>query len=209
MKILVVGANGKTGRLIIKQLTKRKECQVIGLIRKQNQAGSVQAAGAEPLVKDINDKSIAEDLEGMAAIIFAAAGSIGNYQQVDHHGVENMVNACEQNAVSRFVLICALGAHDPGSWGKAYENYLQAKADGEQVLKNSGLKWTIIRPGSLNDDHSSGRVTLNQVPGGMGSIARADVAKVVVACLEDDHSIGKSFELYQGNIGIKDAIKQL
>ena len=66
-----------------------------------------------------------------------------------------------------------------------------------------------MQAGSLKDDQSTGLVTLNQVPECMQSIARADVAKVAVACHEDDHSIGKTLELYQGNIGFKDAIKPL
>ena len=208
MKILVAGANGKTGKLVVKQLMEAGH-EAMGLIRKQAQEDQLLSSGAKPLVKDINDKSLAEDLPGTDAVIFAAAGGTGHHQQVDHHGVKNLIEACQAGTTDRFILISALGAHDPGSWGFAYKGYLQAKADGEAELKSSSLKWTIIRPGSLNNGNAGGQVTLNQKAGGMGSIARADVAAVAVACLEDDRSIGKTFELYDGNMPIKEAIANL
>ena len=208
MHVFVAGANGKTGQLIVAQLIAAGH-QVTGLVRKQPQAERVAEAGATALVKDINDKGLSEDLSGMDAVIFAAAGGTGHHQQVDHRGVENLVAACQANQVARFVLISALGAHDPGSWGLAYKGYLQAKADGEAALKRSTLQWTIIRPGSLNNGTAGGSVTLNQQAGGMGSIARADVAAVAVACLADAHAVGKTFELYDGGTPIKEAIAKL
>ena len=208
MKILVAGANGQTGKLIVVQLIEVGH-KVTALIRKEKQANQVSDAGAIALVKDINDQGLSEDIQGMDAVIFAAAGGNGHYQEVDHHGVRNLVEACQISQVDRFILISALGAHDPGSWGFAYKGYLQAKADGEGVLSSSNLDWTIIRPGSLNNGSAGGQVTLNQQPGGMGSIARADVAAVTVACLENNHSIGKTFELYDGNESIREAIAHL
>ena len=208
MKILVAGAHGKTGKLVVKQLIDSGH-EAIGLIRKREQEDQLRSIGATPLVKDINDTSLAQHLPGTDAVIFAAAGGTGHHQQVDHHGVKNLIEACQASATARFVLISALGAHDPGSWGFAYKGYLQAKADGEAELKNSPLRWTIIRPGSLNNGDPGDRVTLNQTDGGMGSIARADVAAVAVACLEDDRSIGKTFELYDGDTPIKAAIAKL
>lgn len=208
MKVLVTGANGKTGKLVVAQLLSSGH-EVTGLIRKEKQAVQLSAQGVPPLIKDINDPSLSKDLTGTDAVIFAAAGGTGHHREVDHLGVQNLVNASKANNVARFVLISALGAHDPGSWGFTYKAYLQAKADGEIALRESSLNWTIIRPGSLNSGPPHGFVTLNQDSGGMGGIARADVAAVAVACLEDDHAIGKTFELYDGNTAIKEAVAGL
>ncbi|MBP2833780.1 NAD(P)H-binding protein [Aquimarina sp. U1-2] len=93
--------------------------------------------------------------------------------------------------------------------GDAYKDYLQAKADGENELTSSSLDWTIIRPGSLHNNPPKNQVTLNQNAGGMGSISREDVAAVAVACLENENAIGKTFELYDGNSPIKEAVSQL
>lgn len=207
MKVFVAGAAGKTGRLIVEQLVKNSH-EVTGLVRKEKQADQVAQMGATSVVKDIND-DLKGELAGFDAAVFAAAGSMGHYQQVDHEGVRNLAGACEANNVNRFVLVSALGAHDPGSWGIAYKPYLQGKADGEEALKNTRLKWTIIRPGSLNNGTAQGKVTLNQQVGGMGNIARADVAGVAVACLTDNHSIGKTFELYEGSEPVAEAITNL
>ncbi len=208
MNALVAGANGKTGSLIVKKLIEH-DVQVVGLVRKEHQKSSLKAKGAKPLIKDINDPSIQNYLHTIDAIIFAAAGGSGNHQKVDHRGVKNLIEACQSNDTNRFILISALGAHEPNSLGDAYKDYLQAKADGEKELMNSSLEWTIIRPGSLNNNSSKNQVTLNQNAGGMGSISREDVAAVAVACLENENAIGKIFELYDGHTPIKEAVSQL
>ncbi|MBP2833779.1 NAD(P)H-binding protein [Aquimarina sp. U1-2] len=115
--VLVVGANGKTGSLIVETLIDH-DVQVVGLIRSEHQESKLKAIGAKALVKDINDSSIQNDLKTIDALIFAAAGGSGSHQEVDHQGVKNLIQGCQANNVKRFVLISALGAHDPNSWGR-------------------------------------------------------------------------------------------
>ena len=72
----------------------------------------------------------------------------------------------------------------------------------------SGLDYTIVRPGALIDDPGTGLVTVGTEIE-RGSIPREDVAAVVVAVLETPDSVGKTFELVSGDTPIEEAVREL
>jgi uncharacterized protein YbjT (DUF2867 family) len=77
--------------------------------------------------------------------------------------------------------------------------YLEAKRDADQALADSGLRWTIVRPGRLTNEPGSGRVALAERLGRYGEIPRDDVAEVLHHVLLADNTIGGSFELLGGD----------
>jgi uncharacterized protein YbjT (DUF2867 family) len=81
-----------------------------------------------------------------------------------------------------------------------------AKRDADAVLRQSGLDWTILRPGALTYDEGTGRVLLGpSVP--RGSIPREDVAALIVACMGEPQSIGKQWEVISGDTPIAEAVR--
>lgn len=84
--------------------------------------------------------------------------------------------------------------------------YYQAKHDADVALAESGLDWSIIRPGGLTDATATGRVTLgDEVP--RAEVTRADVAAVVIALVDDPRTIGTAWELVNGDTPIAEAVE--
>jgi uncharacterized protein YbjT (DUF2867 family) len=82
---------------------------------------------------------------------------------------------------------------------------VEAKRDADIALRESGLDWTILRPGRLTDDPGTGLVTLGDSLG-RGDIPRADVAAVVVAALDNPRSIGRQWDVVGGQTPVDDAV---
>jgi uncharacterized protein YbjT (DUF2867 family) len=86
--------------------------------------------------------------------------------------------------------------------------YYEAKAEADRRLAESGLDFTIVRPGGLTDDPGTGRVRVG-TDLERGNVPRDDVAAVLLAVLEHPGSIGKTFELVSGDVPVEDAIHSL
>ena len=86
--------------------------------------------------------------------------------------------------------------------------YLRAKKAAEDDLRARELDWTVLRPGRLTDGAGTGRVTLDyRVPS--GSVARADVAAVLLALLHRPYTAGLTAELIEGTVPVVTAIDAL
>ena len=82
-----------------------------------------------------------------------------------------------------------------------------AGADADAALRSSGLAWTIIRPGRLTDDPATGLVALGPDVG-RGDVTRADVAAVLAAVLDEPGTIGKQWNLVNGETPVAEAVRQ-
>jgi len=72
---------------------------------------------------------------------------------------------------------------------------IEARARGEQALRDAGARYAIVRPSWLHDLPAAG-VRIEQGDTGEGRISRDAVADAVVAALFDPTAWGKTFELY-------------
>jgi uncharacterized protein YbjT (DUF2867 family) len=86
--------------------------------------------------------------------------------------------------------------------------YYEAKRDADERVLESGLSYTIVRPGGLTDDPGTGLVMVGTGVD-RGEIPREDVAATLVAVLETPSSVGKVFELVSGDTPIEDAVRGL
>jgi uncharacterized protein YbjT (DUF2867 family) len=87
--------------------------------------------------------------------------------------------------------------------------YQEAKHDADEALRQSGLDYTIVRPGMLTDDPGTGLVDVAPKLGRRGSIPRDDVAAVLLAVLDEPSTIGKTFEVLSGDTPIEEAVRSL
>jgi uncharacterized protein YbjT (DUF2867 family) len=85
---------------------------------------------------------------------------------------------------------------------------MRAKGRADEELAESGLEYTIVRPGGLTDDEPKGQVQIATTVE-RGEIPRADVAAVIAACLADPDTIGRTFELVSGPDQIELALSNL
>ncbi|CAM3591939.1 NAD-dependent dehydratase [Rouxiella silvae] len=214
-KVAIVGAHGQIGQFIIKHLRAQGH-EALGIVRKEEQVSTLRKLGAECLLLDIESATVdqlAAGLKGVDAVIFAAGAGPGSSAErkrtVDYAGSVLLADAAKKAGIARYVQISAIGVDNPvkPETDPTWKAYVEAKRDADISLRKSGLDWTIIRPGPLTDDKATGLVTLEE-HAGRGEVSREDVALVAVATVVEDASIGKQWELRNGNTPIRDAVSQ-
>lgn len=210
MNIVIAGGHGKIAMLLHPLLVERGH-SVRALIRNPDHAAEVRAAGAEPVICDMETE---EDLSGAVgkadAVVFAAGAGPGSGAArkltMDRDGALKLLAAAKANGIRRYVMISAMGADKPRpDAGDVFKVYLMAKAEADRAVRESGLDYTILRPGGLTDDPPAGR--MDAAPGlPRGQIPRADVAAAVAECLDMPETIGHQWELTAGKNPIHEAL---
>jgi uncharacterized protein YbjT (DUF2867 family) len=106
------------------------------------------------------------------------------------------------------VMLSAMGTEkaDPDS-DEVFQVYLRAKQAADDDLRARDLDWTVVRPGGLTDDVPTGRVEVGTLE--RGSVTRGDVAHVLAEVLAHDNTIGKTFDVLNGDTDISEAIRDL
>jgi uncharacterized protein YbjT (DUF2867 family) len=214
-RIAIVGGHGKIARLLIPLLVDAGH-QPVALVRNPDYSPELERLGAEVVLLDIEQDDaarFAEAFTGADAVVFAAGGgpdgNIERKRTVDLGGSLKSIEGARATGVTRFVQISAMGVDQPvdGDPGDVWTAYVEAKRDADIALRDSGLDWTIIRPGGLTDDPPSGRVELAESVD-RGQVSRADVAAVLAGVLDEPATIHHQWELVSGNTPIPDAIAQ-
>jgi len=210
MKITIIGAHGKIARLLHPKLIEKGHT-VRGIIRKKEQADTLKKMGVEPVIADIeHDLDISEATGNVDAVIFAAGAGPGSGKErkwtVDRDGAIKLMRACADNDIRRYIMISAMGLETPRG-NEVFQVYQQAKAQADEALRNSGLNYTIIKPGRLTDDKGTGKVSVGDLDS--GEIPREDVASVISEVLDNENTHRKSFDLLKGEMNIDDALNSL
>lgn len=215
MDVVIAGGHGKIGLMLGRLLAERGD-SVRGLIRDPGQSDDLRAAGVEPAVCDLEQASgeeVAAAVRGADAVVFAAGAGPGSGAErkrtMDLGGAVKLIGAARAEAVSRYLIVSAMGAADPpAEGGDVFGEYLRAKADADRALAASGLGFTVVRPGGLTDDPGTGRVAI-AASLERGEIPRADVAAVLAAALVASNAVGKTFDLVSGEMPIETAVAAL
>jgi len=210
--VAIAGGHGKIALILGRLLAERGDT-VRGLIRALEQEGDLREAGIEPVLCDLEgDGDVAAAVRGADAVVFAAGAGPGSGEArkstMDLGGAVKLIEAAKVEGVSRYLMVSAMGADDPPVGGGVFGAYLRAKALADDALRASGLDFTIVRPGGLTDDPGTGLVQIAEHTG-RGQIPRADVAAVLLACLDTPGTIGRTFELISGDTPIAAVIAAL
>src|SRR5215213_12040590 len=160
MDVVVAGGHGQVGLRLLRLLADSGH-RARGLIRNPDHAGELSAMGAEPVVCDMEQlDDLSECCAGADAIVFAAGAGPGSGPErkrtVDYGAAVKLIDAGRKAGVTRYLIVSSIGAHDPSAGPEQMRPYLQAKHDADEALTDSGLAYTIVRPGSLKDDPGSG-----------------------------------------------------
>jgi uncharacterized protein YbjT (DUF2867 family) len=212
MKITVIGANGKIGRLLLPKLVEAGH-EVRGMVRDQAQLDRVRATGAQPVMGDLDDV-FEPVLEGVEGIVFSA-GSGGHTGPdrtmiIDLWGAIKVIRAAERLGAKRFVMVSSRRSRDPDAAPIGIRHYLIAKLIADEYLERSSLDYTIVCPGALTDEPGTGRVSAAEfLDVEQTSVPREDVAATIVACLQDPTTIGKQFDLLAGDTPIVEAVARV
>lgn len=213
MRVTVIGGHGRTGLQLVQQLIAAKH-DVVATIRKPEHEAALTNMGAKAALVDLETSpadAIVAAFQGSDAVIFAAGSSEGQTSEFDRLGTLRTLRAAEKAGVKRYLSISSIGAStglSTRSMSEEMKDYYKQKRAAAAHIVKSKLDWTIIEPAELTDDQASGSVkialtSIRSVPN-----ARADVASVVLAALDDPRSIGKAIQVSGGNMPIKTALER-
>ena len=113
------------------------------MIRKAEQAGDLEAAGAEPVLCDLErGDDLRPHLDSADAIVFAAGAGPGSGPErkrtVDYGTAVAAMEAASETGVARYVIVSSIGTHDVDGAAEAMRPYLQAKRDADAALRRAG-----------------------------------------------------------------------
>ena len=213
MDVVIVGGHGKIGLRLARLLTGTGHT-VRSVVRNPDHAREVEAAGADPVLVDIEGPDAVAGLTGAAAeadaVVFAAGAGPGSgaerKQTVDLGGAVALIEAARAAGVDRYVMVSSIGADRPEEGQGPMRSYLQAKADADAALRASDRAWTIVRPVALVDEPGTGRVTVADHLDHRGTVTRDDVAAVLAALLVDATAVGRIIEVASGDTPIAEAL---
>ncbi|HHP7230066.1 MAG TPA: SDR family oxidoreductase [Xenococcaceae cyanobacterium] len=200
MNALVVGATGQTGRHIVRELVK-KNIPVKALVRDLEKAREILPSEAELVLGDVLEPdSITAAITNCDTLLCATGASpsldFTAPYQVDYQGTKNLVDVAKAQNINHFVIVsslCVSKFFHPLNlfwlvlfWKKQAENYLQ----------NSGLTYTIVRPGGLKNEDNTDNIVMSSADTLFeGSIPRQKVAQVCVEALVNDQAKNKVVEI--------------
>lgn len=215
--ITIIGGHGKVALLLAPLLTERGDT-VTAIIRNPEHADDVRAAGARPVVLDVENATrdqLSDALANTDAIVWSAGAGGGNPDRtyaVDRDAAIRAIGAASDAGVERFVMVSYLGAGP--DHGIAPENkffpYAEAKAAADTALRETSLDWTILMPGTLTVDDPTGTIDPAAIrTGTVPGTSRANVALVVAATLACPATIGQNIPFTDGSVPIDVALAAL
>jgi uncharacterized protein YbjT (DUF2867 family) len=214
MRIVIAGGHGQIAQQF-GRLVAATGHQPVGMIRNPDHITDLHEAGIEPAMIDLEHTDVAEMTEivrGADAVVFAAGGGPdGNAQRketVDKGAAIMLADAAEAAGVRRYLMVSAIDTDqaDPDS-SDVMQVYLRAKQAADDDIRSRDLDWTIVKPGRLTDDVPTGEVQLGRLE--YGSVTRGDVAHVLAEAIESANTIGKTFDVLNGDVPIKMAVSRL
>ena len=135
--VLVAGANGSTGRIIIDLLKKSEKYQPIAMVRKQEQKKHFEKENVATVLGDL-EEDLNEAVKGADKVIFAAGSGGKKVVEVDQEGAKRFTDAAKNAGAEKFVMLSSMGADNPSNGGEL-EDYLKAKGNADDYLQKSGL----------------------------------------------------------------------
>jgi putative NADH-flavin reductase len=191
-KILVLGATGGTGRLIVRQALARGH-DVTVLVRSAEKGRDL--GGVKLVIGDARDETLMrEAVRGQDAVISALGTPASPFREVTllSSAARKLVDAMKGEGVARLVAITGIGAgNSAGHGGFLFDQVIfplllrhvyADKNRQEAVIRESGLDWVLVRPAILNNRPGRGAVrALDELSGFHGgNISREDVARFVL-----------------------------
>ena len=212
MKILVIGASGRVGTDLVKQLLADNH-QVIGTTRQEeklfNDDNYSQLDLDITAEKDAIQSQIDKDIE---AVYFVAGSGGKDVLEVDLHGAVKTMQATEDKGIKRYIMLSTVFSLDTSKWNQPgiadlKEYYICKHYADQWLVNNSSLDYTIVQAGALKERAATGKITINDDNAGENSIA--DVATTLAAVLNADNTTKKVFSMHNGETAIDAALAKL
>lgn len=196
--IFLAGASRGVGREIAKCLVEQNQ-KVKALLRSEASRLELEAMGITVVMGDALDVTAVEQAmlgEPIYAVISTIGGLPKEGVRADYLGNKNLIDAAVKAGVQKFILVSSIGSGEsvvalPPQALETLKPVLIEKEKAEKHLIESGLTYTVIRPGGLKSEPATGNGVVTEDYKVAGTIHRADVAQLVCQCLFSDAANNK------------------
>ncbi len=196
--IIVFGASGKTGILIVYQALNQGH-QVTAFARQPSKV-TIEHKNLRIIRGDVLDyDKVKEAVQGHDVVLCALGVDKNKPNTVISDGTRNILKAMESTGVKRFICMSSAGilGNDGGFWfGKIImplflNHVFDDKKRQVNVIRESNADWVIIRPVGLTDAPKTNTYKVNPGIPTSKSIPRADVADFMLKLLTDKRYDGQ------------------
>jgi len=211
-RILLIGGHGKVA-LLAEPLLAAAGHDVTAVIRNPEHEADVAATGAQAIVADVESldaDQLANLLSGNDVVVWSAGAGGGDPARtyaVDRDAAIRSMDAAAAVGIARYVMVSYFGAgEDHGvAPDDAFFPYADAKTAADAHLRASSLDWTILAPSALTLDAPTGRIDVTA--SSPGSVARADVAAVIVGAIAEPATSRRTITFNTGDVAIAEALR--
>ena len=212
LNVAVAGATGRVGRLVVQTLLDEGN-SVVALARSAEKASEVLPKAADCRCIDFGTAGAADVQTALASadhLIWCASGFTESGESIDALGLK----AVTDSSFKGTVVMCSSAGVTRPEWSESKSarlvgaadipiirlnpgGILQQKAAAEQMLRDSGLPYSIVRPTGLKfDGWPRGRPILSQGDVAVGRTNPDDLAAVLVGALTEPAAHKKTFEFF-------------
>ena len=195
MNLTIFGASGQTGLFVVERALLRDD-HVTAYVRSP-ETFPLSAANLVVLPGDVRMPGpVAKAIEGADAVICTVGTRPGTGKSnVCSEATVNILAGMKQHGVRRLIAVTAAGSGDSGPKTGALAKLfmkvfvsLEDKERQEQLISESDVDWTIVRPPMLNNEPHTGSYKVGEdlQPGIASKFARADLADFIIEQLTDD-----------------------
>jgi len=210
MKIVIFGASGKTGSLLVEQALSAGH-SVTAYVRRTGVLAQ-QYPNLKMVIGELSDSlKLKEAITGSDACISAlGGGSLTKHAPEIMAGVEMIIKTMEQSGVKRFIYLSSIGAGESRFFMGAVIRFfltdvilrvpLADHTTNEKRITASKLKWTIVRPGGLTDEPKTGNLkhgSEKTILKGSPKISRANVAAFMLEQIGGNTYLNKAAWLFE------------
>jgi uncharacterized protein YbjT (DUF2867 family) len=199
--VLVFGGTRGVGLETVRHLRESGEAVTV-MVRKTSDLTALNAI--DGVSTTVGDALVMEEVTAafasgeFEAAVSTLGGTLEAGVSVDSVGNIHAIDGAKATGVDRFILITSIGAGDsragsPSGMLRVLGPVLVEKEKAERHLIDSGLTWTIMRPGVLKDKPATGRGILTQDTSALGMINRAELARLIVDSIDDEQAFGRIY----------------
>ena len=202
--VIVIGASGRTGKLVLEGLAKR-DLRIRALSRDTAKASADIGGNYEWVQADVTQPETLVMALQDSDIIISTIGAkpergVNGPESVVYKGVINLVDEAKRAGTRHIIYMSSVGAGGAQHFSTVFLNLfmnktMKWKSLGEEYIRNSGIDFTIVRPGGLYGEAGTQGIRFDQGDKIIGSIPRGDVASVLIEAVYNSDAINKTFEI--------------
>jgi putative NADH-flavin reductase len=192
MKLVVLGANGRTGRLVVQAALERR-MDVVAVVRSADKTPAIHHKRLTILIGDPCDPAfLTGAFKDQDAVISTLGGRrpTKSATAIYFRSADAIVKATQGASIKRVVVTSSALLFPTGRFldkllRLVVPNIVRSATRMEAILRASQVHWTVARCGFLNDDQTSAyRAELGSLPENGSAVSRAALAAFLLDSIE-------------------------